>query len=135
MPMNESAGWHRVIASSGVVTLVLATGLVAHTAAAEIRIEQRDDSLCLKNLELPPSAVAPASVAPSAAPSVARPPASYRDLIRAAASRHGLAPELVESRPDSAKSCAYVKSVSNEMGLLQQVFNSDGRLILLNGDQ
>jgi len=119
MPMNESAGWRRVIASSGVVTLVLATGLVAHPAAAEIHIEQHDDILYVKNVEPPPYAVAPASVAPSAAPSIARPPAPYRDLIRAAASRHGSRPSWSSLGQESAKSRAYVKSASNEMSLLR----------------
>jgi len=47
------------------------------------------------NVEPAQRVVAPSPAAPQM--SVARPPAPYSDLIRAAATRHGLAPELVEA--------------------------------------
>jgi len=47
------------------------------------------------NVEPRQRVVAPSPAAPQM--SVARPPAPYSDLIRAAATRHGLAPELVEA--------------------------------------
>jgi hypothetical protein len=87
-----------VIASSGVVTLDLATDLMAHPAAAEIRIEQRGDIVYVKNVEPPPSAGRSGLGGPvcgaerrSTAGALSRPNPRSRG-------RHGLAPELVESR-------------------------------------
>ena len=79
--------------------LVIAAILSAHSAAAaaEIRMEERDGVLYISSVETPrPS---PASSAPAlpAAQIADRAPVPYRDLIRAAAERHKLAPELVES--------------------------------------
>ena len=78
----------------------IAVGILALTspsAIAEILIEQRDGILYVKNVEPPPPVVAaPLAASPSWA-IVTRPAAPYGELIRAAAARHGLASELVES--------------------------------------
>jgi len=78
----------------------IAVGILALTspsAIAEILIEQRDGILYVKNVEPPPPVVAaPLAASPSGA-IVTRPAAPYGELIRAAAARHGLASELVES--------------------------------------
>ena len=73
--------------------LVIVAILAAHSAAAEIRMEERDGVLYVKNVEPPPPHVTP----PPAASLVTRPATRYGDLIRAAAARYGLASELVES--------------------------------------
>jgi soluble lytic murein transglycosylase-like protein len=73
--------------------------LSVHSAAAadEIRMEERDGVLYVSNVGAPrPSPVRAAPASP-AEPVADRTPARYRDLIRAAAARHALAPELVES--------------------------------------
>jgi soluble lytic murein transglycosylase-like protein len=78
--------------------LVIVAILSMHSAAAaEIRLEERDGVLYVRNVEPTPGAEAPPPSASPAAPSVAQRPTPYRDLIRAAAARHSLAPELVES--------------------------------------
>src|SRR5881409_1755263 len=60
-------------------------------------MEERDGVLYISSVETPrPSPALPAP-ALSAAQIADRAPVPYRDLIRAAAARHGLAPELVES--------------------------------------
>jgi soluble lytic murein transglycosylase-like protein len=79
------------------IGLTIAAILSVHSAAiAEIRLEERDGVLYVTNVEPRQAVVAP-QVAPQIERSVPRPPAPYADLIRAAAARHGLAPELVES--------------------------------------
>jgi len=70
--------------------------LLARSAAAEIRIEERDGVLYVTNVEPPQPVVANPSSPPNE-PVAAQTAAPYRDLIRAAATRHSLAPELVES--------------------------------------
>src|SRR5256712_13102463 len=71
--------------------------LSVHSAAsAEIRIEERDGVLYVTNVEPPQPVVANPSSPPNE-PVAAQTAAPYRDLIRAAATRHSLAPELVES--------------------------------------
>jgi len=70
--------------------------LLAQSACAEIRMEERDGVLYLRNVEPAPGTGAPPATSP-AAPRIAQSPGPYRDLIRAAAARHDLAPELVES--------------------------------------
>jgi soluble lytic murein transglycosylase-like protein len=78
--------------------LVIVAILSMHSAAAaEIRMEERDGVLHVWNVEPSQAVGAPQSAAPQMRRSVARPPAPYGDLIRAAATRHGLAPELVEA--------------------------------------
>ena len=52
--------------------------------------------LYVRNVE-PPHPVAAKPSSPPNEPVAAQPPAPYRDLIRAAATRHALAPELIES--------------------------------------
>src|SRR5262245_61255115 len=66
-------------------------------AAAEIRMEERDGVLHVWNDQPSQAVVASRSAAPQRRRTVARPPAPYDALIRAAAIRHGLAPELVEA--------------------------------------
>ena len=56
-------------------------------------MEERDGVLYVKNVEPLPVAAAPAAGAPAASGSGA----PYGELIRQAAERHALAPELVES--------------------------------------
>jgi soluble lytic murein transglycosylase-like protein len=76
--------------------LVIAVILSVHSAAStEILLEERDGVLYVRNAE-PPQVVAPQQASPPSerATQTAVP---YRDLIRAAAARHELAPELVES--------------------------------------
>ncbi len=65
-------------------------------AAAEILIEERDGVLYVKNVEPPQPVVAKPSSPPNERVA-ARTAGPYRDLIRAAATRHALAPELIES--------------------------------------
>jgi soluble lytic murein transglycosylase-like protein len=78
----------------------IAAGILALTspsAIAEIVIEQRDGIFYVKSVEPPPPVVAaPLAGSPSGV-IVTRPAAPYGELIRAAAARHGLASELVES--------------------------------------
>ena len=78
---------------------VLAVGifLAPVGVGAEIRMEERDGVLHVWNGEPSQAVGAPQSAAPQTRRSVARPPAPYGELIRAAATRHGLAPELVEA--------------------------------------
>ena len=87
-----------------VTPLIRRTGLVivailsVHSAAAgEIRMEERDGVLYVRSVDPAPGAEAPPPAASPAAPSVAQPQAPYRELIREAAARHNVAPELVES--------------------------------------
>jgi len=77
--------------------LVIAAILSVYSAAAaEIRMEERDGVLYVRDVE-PPQLVAPQPASPPGEPVATQTVAPYRDLIRAAAARHGLAPELVES--------------------------------------
>jgi len=77
--------------------LVIAAILSVHSAAsAEIRIEERDGVLYVRNVKPPQPVVAKPSSPPND-PVPARTAGPYRDLIRAAATRHALAPELIES--------------------------------------
>ena len=69
---------------------------VHSAAAAEIRMEERNGVLYVRDVESP-QVVAPQTSSPPGAPVATQTVAPYRDLIRAAATRHGLAPELVES--------------------------------------
>src|SRR5206468_11299279 len=69
----------------------------AVAAAAEIRMEERDGVLYISSVETPRSSPASSAPALPAAQIADRAPVPYRDLIRAAAERHELAPELVES--------------------------------------
>ena len=74
------------------LALVVAVGVLALAhgpATAELRYEERDGVLYVKNVE--PS---PAAASPSGAPRSGSP---YGELIREAAERHAVAPELVES--------------------------------------
>ena len=81
----------------GTGLVIAAILLVPSAAAAEIRMEERDGVLYISSVETPrPSPALPAPALP-AAQIADRAPVPYRDLIRAAAARHGLAPELVES--------------------------------------
>ena len=77
--------------------LVIVAILSVHAVAiAEIRMEERDGVLYVRDVQ-PPPVVAPQ---PASAPGervVTKTATPYRDLIHAAAARHGLAPELVES--------------------------------------
>ena len=75
------------------VTVLLS---VPSVAVAEIR-EERDSVLYVTNVEPRQAVVAVGPAASSTERNVPRPQALYGDLIRAAAARHGLAPELVES--------------------------------------
>ncbi len=79
--------------------LVIVAILSAHSvaAAAEIRMEERDGVLYISSVETPRPSPAPSAPALPAAQIADRAPVPYRDLIRAAAERHELAPELVES--------------------------------------
>ena len=77
------------------IGLAVAAILSVHSAAvAETRMEERDGVLHVWNVE-------PSQAAQSAAPQMrrsdARPPTPYDALIRAAATKYGLAPELVEA--------------------------------------
>jgi soluble lytic murein transglycosylase-like protein len=80
----------------GTGLVIAAILLVPSAAAAEIRMEERDGVLYIQNVE-PLQVVAPHPPSSPGEPVVAQTLAPYRDLIRAAAARHGLAPELVES--------------------------------------
>jgi len=92
--MNESP---RVASSGRLFGLVIAAILSVHSAAAaEIRMEERDGVLYVRDVQ-PPPVVAPQPASPPGERVVTKTAAPYRDLIRAAAARHGLAPELVES--------------------------------------
>ena len=76
--------------------LVIGAILAAHAAAAaEIRMEERDGVLYVRDVE-PWPVVAP-QPSPPGERVVTKTAAPYRDLIHATAARHGLAPELVES--------------------------------------
>ena len=78
--------------------LVIVAILSVHSAAAgEIRMEERDGVLYVRSVDPAPGAEAPPPAASPAAPSVAQAQAPYRELIREAAARHDVAPELVES--------------------------------------
>jgi soluble lytic murein transglycosylase-like protein len=80
------------------IGLAVAAILSVHPAAvAEIQMEERDGVLHVWNVEPSQAVGAPQSAAPQTRRSVARPPTPYGELIRAAAARHGLAPELVEA--------------------------------------
>ena len=86
-----------MIRRTGVVIVAI---LTAHSAAiAEVRMEDRDGVLYVKNVEppQPPPAVALQPSSPPGGPVAAKTAAPYRGLIRAAAARHGLASELVEA--------------------------------------
>src|SRR2546430_2453585 len=85
-----------LIHSTLAIASVAVAMLLARSAAAEIRIEERDGVLYVRNVE-PPHPVAAKPSSPPNDPVAARTAAPYRDLIRAAATRHALAPELVES--------------------------------------
>ena len=77
--------------------LVITAILSVHSAAAaEIRIEERDGVLYVRNVKPPQPVVAKPSSPPNERVA-ARTAGPYRDLIRAAATRHALAPELIES--------------------------------------
>ncbi len=77
--------------------LVIAAILSVHAVAiAEIRMEERDGVLYVRDVQ-PPPVVAPQSASPPGERVLTKTATPYRDLIRAAAVRHGLAPELVES--------------------------------------
>ena len=65
-------------------------------ARAEIRMEERDGVLYVQDVK-PPQLVAPQPASPPGERVVTKTAPPYRDLIRAVAARHGLAPELVES--------------------------------------
>jgi soluble lytic murein transglycosylase-like protein len=65
--------------------------------SAEIVMQERDGVLYVGNVEPRQVVAATQPAARQIEGSVLRPPAPYSDLIRAAATRHGLAPELVES--------------------------------------
>jgi len=80
----------------GTGLVIAAILLVPSAAAAEIRMEERDGVLYIQNVE-PPQVVAPQPPSSPGEPVATQTLAPYRDLIRAAAARHGLAPELVES--------------------------------------
>jgi soluble lytic murein transglycosylase-like protein len=77
--------------------LVIVAILSVHAAAAaEIRMEERDGVLYVRDVQPPPVL----ATQPASSPGervVTKTATPYRDLIRAAAARHGLAPELVES--------------------------------------
>ena len=74
--------------------LALMGVLLAYSpAAAEFVMEERDGVLYVKNVEPSPAVAVPAAAAPVAAESGG----PYGELIRQAAARHALAPELVES--------------------------------------
>src|SRR5213593_3253242 len=80
-----------------IVSVAAATLLAQPAAAAEIRMEERDGVLYISSVETPRPSPASSAPALSAAQIADRAPVPYRDLIRAAAARHELAPELVES--------------------------------------
>ena len=67
--------------------------LACSSASAEFVMEERDGVLYVKNVEPSPAVAVPAAAAPVAAESGG----PYGELIRQAAARHALAPELVES--------------------------------------
>jgi len=76
--------------------LVIVAILSVHAVAiAEIRMEERDGVLYVRDVQ-PPPVVAP-QPSPPGERVVTKTATPYRDLIHAAAARHGLAPELVES--------------------------------------
>src|SRR2546429_2105234 len=82
---------------STLAILSVAAGmLLAQSVAAEIRIEERDGVLYVRNVK-PPQPVVAKPPSPPNDPVPARTAGPYRDLIRAAATRHALAPELIES--------------------------------------
>src|SRR5437899_8042013 len=85
-----------LIRSTLAILSVAAAMLLAQAASAEIRIEERDGVLYVRNVELPQPVVAKPSSPPND-PVPARTAGPYRDLIRAAATRHALAPDLIES--------------------------------------
>ena len=60
-------------------------------------MEERDGVLYVSSVKTPRPSLAPPAPSSPAAQIADRAPAPYRDLIRAAAARHALAPELVES--------------------------------------
>src|SRR3989442_1796945 len=78
------------------VIAVGAMALMPCRVGAEIRMEERDGVLYVRDVELSP-VVAPQPASPPGERVATQTAAPYRDLIRAAAARHGLAPELVES--------------------------------------
>ena len=86
-----------MIRRTGVV--IVAILLVHAAAAAEVLLEEREGVLYVKNVEppQPPPAVAAPSSSPPGEPVAAKTAAPYRGLIRAAAARHRLASELIES--------------------------------------
>src|SRR2546426_5199384 len=79
--------------------VIVAILLVHAAAAAEVLLEEREGVLYVKNVESPqpPAAVASQPSSPPGEPVAAKTAAPYRGLIRAAAARHALAPELVEA--------------------------------------
>src|SRR5438445_10950483 len=80
--------------------LVIGAILAAHSAAiAEVRMEEREGVLYVKNVEppQPQPAVASQPSSPPGKPVAAKTAAPYRGLIRAAAAKHGPAPDLVEA--------------------------------------
>src|SRR2546422_111074 len=85
-----------LIRSTLAILSVAAAMLLAQSVAAEIRIEERDGVLYVRNVKPPQPVVAKPSSPPND-PVPARTAGPYRDLIRAAATRHALAPELIES--------------------------------------
>src|SRR5437899_754172 len=85
-----------LIRSTLAILSVAAAMLLAQSVAAEIRIEERDGVLYVRNVEPPQPVVAKPSSPPNE-PVAAQTAGPYRDLIRAAATRHALAPELIES--------------------------------------
>ena len=83
-----------MIPRTGLVIAVILS--VYSAAAAEIRMEERDGVLYVRDVA-PSQVVAPQPSSPPGEPIAPQTVAPYRDLIRAAAERHALAPELVES--------------------------------------
>src|SRR2546426_8916611 len=82
---------NQLIRRTGVVIIAI---LAAHSAAiAEVLLQEREGVLYVKNVESPqpPPAVASQPSSPPGEPDAAKTAAPYRDLIRAAAARHGLA--------------------------------------------
>jgi len=72
----------------GTGLVIAAILLVPSAAAAEIRMEERDGVLYIQNVE-PPQVVAPQPPSSPGEPVATQTLAPYRDLIRAAAARHG----------------------------------------------